>query len=165
MEKAIKKDKTMLAVGTKAPEFSLPNQNGEQVSLSNFIGKWVILYFYPKALTPGCTVQACALAEHKNELDKLNAVAVGVSADKDSLLKRFEEKKELNFTLLGDTSQNQQTLKLYEAWGPKKFMGREYDGIHRITYIIDPKGNIAHTIEKVKTKTHHEEVIEFLKGA
>lgn len=153
----------MLEIGTTAPEFTLPNQNGEQKSLSDFKGKWVVLYFYPKALTPGCTVQACALAEHKNELDSLNAVAVGVSADKESLLKRFEDKKELNFTLLGDTSDNQEMLKSYHAWGLKKFIGREYDGIHRITYIIDPHGKIAHSIAKVKTKTHHEEVLNFLK--
>lgn len=153
----------MLNIGDKAPEFSLPNQNGEQISLSELTGKWVILYFYPKALTPGCTVQACALAEHKNELDKLNAVAVGISGDKQSLLKRFEEKKELNFTLLGDESENKDTMKAYHAWGLKKFMGREYDGIHRITYIINPEGNIAHTMPKVKTKTHHEDVINTLK--
>jgi peroxiredoxin Q/BCP len=139
----------MLKIGTQAPEFNLPNQNGESVSLDDLKGKWVILYFYPKALTPGCIVQACNLAEHKDVLEKLNAVAVGVSADKESLLKRFEEKKELNFTLLGDVSENHDMLNLYEAWGPKKFMGREYDGIHRITYIINPKGEIADTIEKV----------------
>tara|TARA_R110000868_G_scaffold218576_1_gene469000 strand:- start:145747 stop:146217 length:471 start_codon:yes stop_codon:yes gene_type:complete len=154
----------MLTIGTKAPAFSLPNQNGESVSLEQLKGKWVVLYFYPKALTPGCTVQACALAQHKQDLDALNAVAVGVSADRAALLKRFEEKKELNFTLLGDESDNKNMLKSYEAWGLKKFMGREYDGIYRITYIIDPKGVIAHTIEKVKTKTHHEDVIDFLKA-
>ena len=154
----------MLNIGTKAPEFSLPNQTGKHVSLSDLKGKWVVLYFYPKALTPGCIVQACGLAENKEKLDNLNAVAVGISADKSTLLKRFEEKKELNFTLLGDVSENQETLKLYQAWGPKKFMGREYDGIHRVTYIINPEGNIAHTIEKVKTKIHHEEVISFLKS-
>lgn len=153
----------MLEVGKNAPEFSLPDQNGDTKSLSDFAGKWVVLYFYPKALTPGCTVQACALAEHKKELEKLNAVAVGVSADKETLLKRFEDKKDLNFTLLGDTSENQEMLKSYEAWGHKKFMGREYDGIHRITYIINPKGEIAHSIAKVKTKTHHEDVLSFLK--
>lgn len=153
----------MLKTGTSAPQFSLPNQNGETVSLKDLSGKWVVLYFYPKALTPGCTVQACSLAEHKEDLDKFNAVAVGVSADKESLLKSFEEKKELNFTLLGDASESHDMLMAYEAWGPKKFMGREYDGIHRITYIINPEGNIAHTIEKVKTKTHHEDVLIFLK--
>ncbi|MFT7432809.1 MAG: peroxiredoxin Q/BCP [Alphaproteobacteria bacterium] len=154
----------MLEIGSKAPEFSLPNQNGEQVKLSALSDKWVILYFYPKALTPGCTVQACALATHKEELDKLNAVAVGVSADRAALLKRFEEIKDLNFTLLGDESENHDMLRAYQAWGLKKFMGREYDGIHRITYIINPEGKIAHTIEKVKTKTHHEEVITFLQS-
>ena len=150
----------MLEIGTTAPEFTLPNQNGEQKSLSDFKGKWVVLYFYPKALTPGCTVQACALAEHKNELDSLNAVAVGVSADKESLLKRFEDKKELNFTLLGDTSDNQEMLKSYHAWGLKKFMGREYDGIHRITFVIDEKGVIEDIITKVKTKEHTAQILK-----
>lgn len=154
----------MLEIGTKAPEFSLPNQNGEMVSLNELKGKWVVLYFYPRALTPGCTTQACSLASHKAELDALNAVAVGISGDKQSLLKRFEEKKELNFTLLGDESDNKDMMKSYQAWGPKTFMGKKYDGIHRITYIINPEGNIAETIAKVKTKTHHEDVINILKN-
>lgn len=150
----------MLAIGSTAPEFSLPNQNGESVSLADFKGKWVVLYFYPKAQTPGCTVQACALRDSKAELEELGAVAIGISADKQSLLKRFEDKQNLNFTLLGD--EEKETIQAYEAWGRKKFMGKEFDGIFRITYIINPDGQIAHTIEKVKTKTHHEDVIEWL---
>lgn len=150
----------MLNIGDAAPNFTLPNQDGENVSLSDFSGKWLVLYFYPKALTPGCTVQACSLTDHKSELEKLNAVAVGVSADKTSLLKRFTEKKELNFTLLGDESK--EMIQAYQAWGLKKFMGKEYDGIFRVTYIINPGGKVAHTMPKVKTKTHHEDVINWL---
>lgn len=151
----------MLAVGKKAPDFTLPNQNGEDVSLSEFIGKWVVVYFYPKALTPGCTTQACALTDVMGEYKKLNTEVLGISADKTSLLKRFQEKKNLNFTLLGDEST--EMLQAYEAWGDKKFMGKEYKGIFRVTYIINPQGEIAHTIEKVNTKTHHEEVLNWLK--
>lgn len=153
----------MLPIGTHAPSFTLTDQNGDSVSLSDFIGKWVILYFYPKALTPGCTVQACSLSDSQDELASLNAIALGVSADDTKKLKKFEEKHTLNFTLLGDTTETHDTLLAYKAWGPKKFMGREYDGIHRITYIIDPQGKIVHTIEKVKTKSHHEDVIHWLK--
>lgn len=154
----------MLQIGENAPNFNLKNQNGENVSLENFKGKWVVLYFYPKALTPGCTVQACALSDHKADLEALNAVALGISADKTSLLKSFETKKNLNFTLLSDLSENKDTLKAYHAFGPKKFMGREYDGIHRITYIISPEGKVAESLAKVNTKTHHEDVINILQN-
>ena len=151
----------MLKIGTKAPAFSLLNQDGKTVSLSDFSGQWVVLYFYPKAQTPGCIVQACGLRDSQKELEELNAVAIGISADKQALLKKFEDKQNLNFTLLGD--KEKETIQAYEAWGEKKFMGKTFNGIFRITYIINPQGEIAHTIEKVKTKTHHETVVEWLK--
>ena len=153
----------MLAIGTPAPNFSLTDQNDNTVTLDDYTGKWLVLYFYPKALTPGCTVQACALRDIEAELTQLNAATLGVSADASGKLKKFEEKHNLTFKLVGDTSEEHTTLLAYEAWGPKKFMGKEYDGIHRITYIINPEGKIAHTIEKVKTKSHHEEVLDWLK--
>lgn len=151
----------MLKTGITAPNFTLKNQDNKDISLSDFKGKWVIVYFYPKALTPGCTVQACNLSHSKKELENLNVTTLAISADKPSALKRFEEKKELNLTLLSDESK--EVITAYEAWGEKKFMGKTFDGIFRITYIINPEGKIVHTIEKVKTKTHHEEVINWLK--
>ena len=153
----------MLALNTKAPSFTLKNQNDENVSLADFSGKWLVLYFYPKALTPGCTTQACGLRDIQKELEALNATALGVSADSPEKLKKFTEKYHLNFTLVGDTSENKDMLKAYQAWGRKKFMGKEYDGIFRITYIVNPTGNIAHTIETVKTKSHHDDVLAWLK--
>lgn len=153
----------MLTIGSSAPAFNLTDQNGNNVTLADFSGKWLVLYFYPKALTPGCTVQACGLRDISKDLEELNATAIGISADESKKLKRFEEKHDLNFTLAGDTTENKETLLAYEAWGPKKFMGKEYDGIYRITYIVSPEGKIAHTVEKVKTKSHHEEVLTWLK--
>lgn len=142
--------------GAKAPEFSLEDQNGNQVSPSQFLGQVVVVYFYPKAMTPGCTVQACALRDSKADLNKAGVVVLGISPDPAKRLKKFEERDELNFTLLSD--EDHAVADQFGVWGLKKFMGREYDGIHRMTFIIDKEGNIAHTMTKVKTKSHHEDV-------
>ncbi|MBV7298465.1 thioredoxin-dependent thiol peroxidase [Enterovibrio paralichthyis] len=153
----------MLKAGVAAPEFSLQDQNGNTVSLSQFKGKnKVLVYFYPKALTPGCTTQACSLRDSKAELDALNTVVLGLSPDPVKKLKNFEYKKELNFTLLSD--EDHAVADAFGVWGPKKFMGKEYDGIHRISFLIDENGVVEHVFDKFKTKDHHDVVINYLKG-
>jgi len=152
----------MLKIGSKAPDFTLKNQDETPTTLSSFTGRWVVLYFYPKALTPGCTTQACAIRDHKTDFDKKNITVLGISPDKPSLLKRFENKKGLNFALLSDETLD--VIKSYQAWGLKKFMGKEYEGVYRITYIIDPDGKIVHTMPKVKTKTHHSDALTWIQN-
>jgi len=153
---------TALKLGNMAPAFTLQNQAGEKVSLKDYRGKsHVVLYFYPKAMTPGCTVQACGLRDSKKKLAKLNAVALGLSPDSVKRLAKFEEKESLNFDLLAD--EDHAVAEKYGVWDLKKFMGREYMGIVRTTFIIDKKGKLVHIMDKVKTKTHHEDVMELLK--
>lgn len=147
-----------LKIGDKAPEFKLENQDGENVSLKDFKGQNILVYFYPKAMTPGCTVQAQGLRDIQEELADLDVVVLGISADPVKSLKKFEERDDLNFNLLSDPEHK--VIEAYGAWGPKKFMGREYDGIHRFSFLIDKKGKIAHVLDKVKTKTHHEDILE-----
>ena len=150
-------------VGNMAPAFSLVNQNGEKVSLKDFKGKkTVVLYFYPKALTPGCITQACGIRDAKKEFEKLDAVVLGVSPDPVKKLQSFIEKKELNFDLLSD--EDKTIAEKYGVWGLKKFMGREFMGILRTTFIIGKDGRLKHVMDKVKTKTHHDDVIEILKS-
>ncbi|WP_407331142.1 thioredoxin-dependent thiol peroxidase [Enterovibrio sp. 27052020O] len=152
-----------LTAGVLAPEFSLQDQDGNTVSLSQFKGKnKVLVYFYPKAMTPGCTTQACSLRDSKSELEALNTVVLGISPDPVKKLKGFEEKKALNFTLLSD--EDHAVADAFGVWGPKKFMGREYDGIHRLSFLIGEDGNVEHVFNKFKTKDHHEVVINYLKG-
>lgn len=146
-----------LMPGAKAPVFTLEDQDGNQTSLSQFLGQIVVVYFYPKAMTPGCTGQACALRDAKAELEKAGVVVLGISPDAAKRLKKFEERDALNFTLLSD--EDHAVADQFGVWGLKKFMGREYDGIHRMTFIIDKAGNIAHTMTKVATKSHHEDVL------
>ncbi|MFT5450975.1 MAG: peroxiredoxin Q/BCP [Enterobacterales bacterium] len=152
----------MLEVGKMAPAFTLENQDGDKVALKSFRGeKNVVLYFYPKAMTPGCTTQACGLRDFKKELAKLDAVAIGMSPDAVGKLKRFEDKYDLNFDLLADLEHK--IADKYEVWGLKKFMGREYMGINRRTFIIGKDGKLKNIMMKFKTTTHHEDVIEILK--
>ena len=147
--------------GHLAPTFTLTNQNGDEVSLKDFLGKkYVVLFFYPKAMTPGCTVQACGLRDSLQSLEQFEAVALGVSPDPETRLKKFEEKEELNFTLLSD--EDHALANEYGVWGLKKFMGREFLGIIRTTFIIDKEGRVVHVMDKVKTKTHHEDVAKLL---
>jgi peroxiredoxin Q/BCP len=151
-----------LKLGNMAPTFTLQNQAGKDVSLKDFRGiSNVVLYFYPKAMTPGCTVQACGLRDSKKQLAKLDAIALGLSPDPVKRLAKFEEKQELNFDLLAD--EDHAVADKYGVWALKKFMGREYMGIVRTTFIIDKKGRLVHVMDKVKTKTHHDDVIEQLK--
>lgn len=150
-------------VGNLAPALTLVNQNGDKVSLKDFKGKKnVVLYFYPKALTPGCITQACGIRDAKKEFAKLDTVVLGVSPDPVKKLQSFIEKKELNFDLLSD--EDKTMAEKYGVWGLKKFMGREFMGILRTTFIIGKDGRLKHVMDKVKTKTHHDDVIEILKA-
>ena len=149
-------------VGSKAPVFTTVNQHGEKVSLKDFKGQKVILYFYPKAMTPGCTTQACGIRDHKEAFSKLNTVVLGISPDAPKRLVKFIEKESLNFDLLSD--EDHSIAEKYGVWGLKKFMGREYEGIHRVTFIIDEQGKIAAVMPKVATKTHHDDVIALIKS-
>ncbi len=154
---------TALKIGSAAPAFSARDQNGNKVSLKDFKGKnHIVLYFYPKAMTPGCTVQACGLRDSKKELAELGAVALGLSPDPASRLKKFENKEDLNFRLLSD--EGHEIADKYGIWGLKKFMGREFMGIIRTTFVIDKKGKLIHIMDKVRTKTHHDDVIKILKA-
>lgn len=151
-----------LTAGTKAPEFSLPNEHNQSVSLSDFQGKKVLLYFYPKAMTPGCTVQALCLRDSMPELAAHNVVVLGVSIDPVKRLPKFIDKEQLNFTLLSD--ETHQLAEAFGVWGPKKFMGREFDGLHRISFLIDEQGTITKVFDKFKTSDHHQVVLDYLKN-
>ena len=151
-----------LQIGKTAPLFVLKNQQGQDISLQQFRdNNVVILYFYPKAMTPGCTIQACGLRDNKKSFSSKGVVILGVSPDTPERLNKFVEKDRLNFDLLSDS--DHQVSKAYGAWGPKKFMGREYEGILRTTFIIGKDGKIQHITDKVNTKTHHEDILKCLK--
>lgn len=150
-------------VGNLAPAFSLPNQNGDLVSLKDFRDRQqVVLYFYPKALTPGCTTQACGIRDARDEFARRDAVVLGVSPDPQKKLLNFTDKKQLNFDLLSD--EDHALAEKYGVWGLKKFMGREFMGILRTTFIIGKDGRLKHVIAKVNTKTHHDDVLAILDG-
>ncbi len=154
-----------------AKVIALANQKGG-VGKSNFsmnftttlsaIGKKVVLYFYPKAMTPGCTTQACGIRDSKSEFEALNTVVLGISPDAPERLQKFIDRDNLNFDLLAD--EDHAIADAYGVWGLKKFMGREYDGIHRITFILNEKGVLKHVMSKVKTKSHHDDVLEILRA-
>ncbi len=143
---------TSLKPGDKAPLFESTDQYGNLISLSNLKGKKVILYFYPKDDTPGCTAQACNLRDNYQMLQSKDYVVLGVSPDSLKSHAKFAAKYELPFSLLADPEKV--IVKLYEVWGPKKFMGRNYEGVHRITFVIDEMGIITEVITKVETKNH-----------
>ena len=151
-----------LSVGSQAPIFTLLNQQEQPVSLNDFLGKKVLVYFYPKALTPGCTTQACGLRDSKSELDELGLVVLGISLDTPKKLAQFIEKKALNFTLLSDP--DHKVAEQFGVWGEKKFMGKTYDGIHRISFLIDENGKIIHVFDKFKTKEHHQIIVDYLRS-
>lgn len=150
----------MLKAGDAAPQFSLPNQDNQTVSLSDFAGKKVLVYFYPKAMTPGCTIQAQGLRDSQAALAALNVEVLGVSPDAVKRLPKFIEKESLNFTLLSD--EDHALADAFGVWGLKKFMGKEYDGIHRITFLINENAEIEHVFDKFKTKNHHEVILAYL---
>lgn len=149
------------AINQPAPLFATQNQHGEIVNLSDFLGKKVVLYFYPKAMTPGCTTQACGIRDSRDDFNAVNTVVLGVSPDAPERLQKFIERDNLNFDLLSD--ENHQIAEQYGVWGLKKFMGKEYDGVHRISFIIDEQGVLRHIMDKVATKTHHQDVLELIK--
>lgn len=150
-----------LKTGDKAPAFELPDANGKSVALADLLNQGqVLVYFYPKAMTPGCTVQAQQLRDHQSELTARNVTTVGISPDAPKRLAKFTERDDLNFTLLSD--EDHKTAEAFGVWGPKKFMGKEYDGIHRISFLINQDGTIAKVFDKFKTKEHHQVVLDAL---
>ena len=151
-----------LNIGQKAPDWSGLNQNGQLISSKEFLGKKIILFFYPKASTPGCTVEACNFRDHYSELSKKGLEVIGVSADSVNSQNNFASKQELNYNLIAD--EDKSIIMAFEAWGWKKFMGKEYEGIYRHTYVIDEEGVIEKVIEKVKTKEATEQVLELLEN-
>tara|TARA_Y100000768_G_C23967757_1_gene678787 strand:+ start:1189 stop:1686 length:498 start_codon:yes stop_codon:yes gene_type:complete len=153
---------TLPKIGNMAPSFTLKNQNEEKVALKDYRGeKNIVIYFYPKAMTPGCTVQACGIRDYSKEFKKVDTVVFGISPDSPERLKKFKERDKLNFDLLSD--EDHKVADKYGSWGPKKFMGKEYDGILRQTFIVGKDGRLKTIIEKVKTKTHNEDVLNYIK--
>lgn len=151
---------TKLKPGDKAPHFSAEDQDGNLIRLEDYKGKRLVLYFYPKDSTPGCTMQACNLTENQAALKAAGFEILGVSADSAKRHQNFIIKNKIGFPLLVDEEKT--IINNYGVWGPKKFMGREFDGIHRITFIIDKQGLIEHVITKVKTKDHANQILELL---
>ncbi len=149
---------TTLQEGTKAPDFKGVNEKGESISLSDYKGKKLILFFYPKDNTPGCTAAACNLRDNFSVLKKKGFELLGVSPDTAKKHQNFIDKFEFPFPLLADTEK--ETINAYKVWGPKSFMGKNYDGVYRTTFIIDEKGKISKIFTKVKTKTHAEQILE-----
>lgn len=148
---------TNLQKGDLAPTFTSKDQNGKEVKLSDYKGSKVALYFYPKDMTPGCTNQACNLRDNFAELKKEGIAVLGVSPDDETRHQKFIDKHELPFTLIADT--DKEVINAYGIWGPKKFMGKEYDGLHRTTFLINEEGKIHDIIKKPKTKAHAEEIL------
>lgn len=144
-----------------AKDFSLPDQDGKVHTLRDYRGKWVVLYFYPKDDTTGCTKEACGFRDSSPQFQKLGVVVLGVSADSVDSHKKFANKYHLTFTLLSDESKDM--IKSYKAWGKKSMMGREYDGIFRMSYIINPKGEIAKVYPKADPMIHSDEILHDLK--
>ena len=150
-----------IKIGTKAPDFKLPASNGQEVQLSDFKGKNVVLYFYPKDMTPGCTTQACDFRDMHEKFENQNTVILGVSPDPLSRHDKFIEKHGLPFLLLAD--EENKASELYEVWKLKKNFGKEYMGIERSTFIIDKEGNVAKEYRKVKVKDHVQEALAYIK--
>jgi len=150
----------MIEQGEQAPDFTLPDQDGNAVQLSDFRGRPVVLYFYPKADTPGCTTQACGIRDHRADYEAAGAVVLGVSPDSVKDVKKFADKQSLDFRLLAD--EDHAVCELYGVWAEKSMYGRTFWGAQRSTYIIDPEGTIAKVFPKVSPKTHDEVVLAAL---
>ena len=148
---------TTLKVGEKAPNFEALDEKGNTIRLSDYRGKKLVLFFYPKASTPGCTVEACNLRDNYQSFIAKGYVVLGVSADSAKRQQNFSTKNKLPFPLLVD--EDKTVINAYKVWGPKKFMGREYDGIYRTTFVIDENGSIEQVITKVKTKEHTNQIL------
>ena len=152
---------TSLNVGDKAPDFVALNEFGQSTSLSDFLGKKVVLYFYPKDMTPGCTAESCNLGENYSLLQENGFIVLGVSPDSSKSHQKFIDKYNLPFSLIAD--EDKAVIKAFGVWGPKKFMGKEYDGVHRTTFVIDEDGVIEKVFSKVKTKDHTNQILESYK--
>jgi peroxiredoxin Q/BCP len=150
----------VVAEGQEAPDFTLPDQDGNVVTLSELRGQPIVLYFYPKSDTPGCTTQACGIRDHRNDYEGTGARVVGVSPDTVTAQRNFADKYGLDFTLLAD--ENHEVADLYGVWGEKKMYGKTYMGVSRVTFLIDPEGRVAKVFPKVSPKTHDEVVLEAL---
>jgi peroxiredoxin Q/BCP len=150
----------MIETGARAPDFTLPDQDGNAVSLSDFAGKTLVLYFYPKASTSGCTVQACGVRDHLPNYAEAGAVVVGVSPDPVKAIKRFADNESLDFTLLADEDHG--VCEAYGVWAEKSMYGRRYLGALRATFIIDGSGTVVHVIPRVTPRTHDDEVLAVL---
>ncbi len=149
---------TKLKVGDKAPNFSAKDEQGNTVSLSDYKGKKLVVFFYPKANTPTCTTEACNLRDHYKELKDKGYELLGVSADSQKKQSNFKEKYDFPYPLLAD--EDKEVIKAFDVWGEKKFMGRTFDGIHRVTFVIDENGIIEKVIDNVKAKMHTEQILE-----
>lgn len=147
-----------LKEGDKVPAFTTTDQDGNEVKLSDYSGKKLIVFFYPKASTPGCTAEACNLRDNYKELQSQGYHLLGVSADSEKRQKNFATKYEFPFPLLAD--ENKEVINAFGVWGPKKFMGKEYDGIHRMTFKVDEDGVVSEVIQKVKTKDHAAQLLD-----
>ena len=147
-----------LKIGDKVPNFSVTDQDGNIITMQDYQDKKVIVFFYPAASTPGCTAEACNLRDHYKELKDAGYVLLGVSADTEKKQKAFVDKFDFPFPLLADTEKT--IIEAFGVWGPKKFMGKEYEGIHRMTFILDESGVVERVIDKVKTKEHAAQILE-----
>ena len=152
----------MIGPGAQAPDFTLPDQHGDPVTLSSLRGQTVVVYFYPKADTPGCTTQARSIRDRGDEYATAGATVLGISPDPVKRVKRFHDKQSLNFTLLADA--DHAVCEAYGVWGEKSMYGKTYWGARRSTFIVDPEGVVAHVIEKASPKTHDDEVLKALGG-
>ena len=150
----------MIETGEKAPNFTLPDQDGRDVSLGDFAGRTVVLYFYPKANTPGCTTQACGIRDRRADYEAAGAVVLGVSPDPVKAVKKFHDKMDLNFLLLADADHS--VCEAYGVWAEKSMYGRTYWGALRSTFVIDGEGVVRHVIPKASPKTHDDDVLEVL---
>lgn len=148
---------TSLKVGDQAPQVAGIDQDESPIAIANFLGKKLVVFFYPKANTPGCTAEACNLSENYDRFTSQNYAIIGVSADSPARQKNFQSKYNFPFPLVAD--EDKTFINAFGVWGPKKFMGREFDGIHRVTFVIDEKGIIEQIIDKVKTKEHTDQIL------
>jgi peroxiredoxin Q/BCP len=147
-----------LKAGDKVPNFTVNDQDGKPLSLADFEGQKLVVFFYPKANTPGCTAEACNLRDNYQQLKEKGYALLGVSADSQKQQANFKNKYDFPFPLLAD--EDKKVINAFGVWGPKKFMGREYDGIHRMTFLVDEKGVVERVIDKVKTKDHAAQIME-----
>ena len=148
-------------LGSEAPDFTLPDQDGNEVTLSDLRGQPVVLYFYPKADTPGCTTQACGIRDHRGDYEAAGVTVLGVSPDPVSAIAKFHDKQDLNFTLLADA--DHAVAEAYGVWGEKSMYGRTYMGVNRSTFVIDADGTVVHVIPKASPKTHDDQVLKALR--